>query len=141
MTPGPGSARLLRKSSTTATWGRSGFPVTVSADTLSSIVGSEVDRVSFIQRQIEGAEAVVAPEIPETFSHPRLVVALLVKEPNIEATLKPFEERGFYIYDRHNDYRWLFERRVPAFTEAAYGDFNNQRTAYVLLGRQPLTLP
>jgi hypothetical protein len=30
---------------------------------------------------------------------------------------------------------------VPAFTEAAYGDFNNQRTAYVLLGRQPLTLP
>jgi FkbM family methyltransferase len=122
--------------------GKNWIPVTVPADTLGSIVGSEAERVSFIKLHIEGAEAEVAPQIPDAFSHPRLVVALLAKEPHIEATLKPFEERGFHIYDRHNDYRWLFERKVPAFTEAAYDDFsNNQHTAYVLLSRQPLTLP
>jgi FkbM family methyltransferase len=120
--------------------GKTWVPVTVPADTLGSIVGSEVERVSFIKLHIEGAEAAVAPEIPDTFSHPRLVVALLAKEPHIEATLKPFKERGFYVYDRHNDYRWFFERKVPAITEAAYGDFNNQHTAYALLSRQPLTL-
>lgn len=121
--------------------GKSWIPVSVPADTLGSIVGSEAERVSFIKMHIEGAEAVVAPEIPDTFPHPRLVVALLAKEPHIEATLKPFEERGFYAYDRHNDYRWLYERKVPAITEAAYRDFNDQHTAYVLLSRQPLTLP
>jgi FkbM family methyltransferase len=120
--------------------GKTWIPVTVPADTLGSIVGSEAERVSFIKLHIEGAEAVVAPEIPVTFSHPRLVVALLAKEPHIETTLKPFEERGFYIYDRHNDYHWVFERKVPAITEAAYGDFNNHSTAYVILSRQPLTL-
>jgi FkbM family methyltransferase len=120
--------------------GKTWIPVTVPADTLGSIVGSQAERVSFIKLHIEGAEAVVAPEIPTTFSHPRLVVVLLAKEPHIEATLKPFEERGFYVYDRHNDYRWVFERRVPAITEAAYGDFNDQHTAYVLLSRQPLRL-
>jgi FkbM family methyltransferase len=120
--------------------GKTWIPVTVPADTLGSIVGSEAERVSFIKLHIEGAEALVAPQIPDTFSHPRLVVALLAKEPHIEATLKPFEKRGFSIYDRHNDYLWLFQRRVPAFTEAAYGDFNHQSTAYVLLSRQPLTL-
>jgi hypothetical protein len=67
-------------------------------------------------------------------------VALLAKEPHIEATLKSFKERGFYIYDRHNDYHWVFERKVPAITEATYGDFNNQHTAYAILSRQPLTL-
>jgi FkbM family methyltransferase len=121
--------------------GKTWIPVTVPADTLGSIVGSDAERVSFIKLHIEGAEAAVAPEIPDTFPHPRLVVALLAKQPHIEATLKPFEERGFYIYDRHNDYRWLFERKVPTITEAAYPDFNNCRgTAYVILSRQPLTL-
>jgi FkbM family methyltransferase len=120
--------------------GKTWFPVTVPADTLGSIVGAEAERVSFIKLHIEGAEAVVAPEIPDTFPHPDLVVALLAKEPHIEATLKPFEERGFYAYDRNNDYLWLFEDKTPAFTEAAYDDFYNQKTAYVLLSRQPLTL-
>jgi FkbM family methyltransferase len=120
--------------------GNTWIPVTVPADTLGSIVGSEAERVSFIKLHIEGAEAAVAPDIPDTFLHPRLVVALLAKEPHVEATLKPFQERGFHVYDRHNDYRWFFERRVPAITEAAYGDFNDQHTAYVLLSRQPLAL-
>jgi FkbM family methyltransferase len=120
--------------------GKTWVPVTVPADTLGSIVGGEVDRVSFIKLHIEGAEAAVAPGIPDTFSHPGLVVALLAKEPHIEDTLKSFKERGFYVYDRHNDYRWIFERRVPTITEAAYGDFNDRHTAYVILSRQPLTL-
>ncbi|MEZ0364241.1 FkbM family methyltransferase [Mycobacterium sp. pUA109] len=120
--------------------GKTWIPVTVPADTLGAIVGSEAERVSFIKLHIEGAEAAVAPEIPGTFPHPRLVVALLAKEPHIAATLKPFEEAGFYVYDRHNDYRWAFERKVQAITEASYGDFTKQHTAYVLLSRQPLTL-
>jgi FkbM family methyltransferase len=120
--------------------GETWIPVTVPADTLGSIVGSDAERVSFIKLHIEGAEAAVAPEIPFAFSHPRLVVALLAKEPHIEATLKPFKEGGFYIYDRHNDYRWLYERKVPPITEAAYGDFSNHSTAYVILSRQPLQL-
>jgi FkbM family methyltransferase len=120
--------------------GKTWIPVTIPADTLDSIVDSEAERVSFIKLHIEGTEAAVAPEIPATFSHPRLVVALLAKEPHIESTLKPFEQRGFYVYDQHNDHRWLFERKVPAITEAAYGDFNNQHTPYIILSRQPLTL-
>ena len=115
-------------------------PVTVPADTLGSLVGSDVERVSFIKLHIEGAEAVVAPEIPDTFTHPELVVALLAKEPHIPSTLEPFEERGFHIYDQHDDWRWVLERKVPAITEAAYGDFKNHGTIWVLLSRQPLPL-
>jgi hypothetical protein len=66
-------------------------------------------------------------------------VALEVRA-QIEATLMPFEERGFHIYDLHNDYNWLFERKVPAITEAAYRDFYHRDTADVLLSRQPLSL-
>ncbi|ORB11010.1 hypothetical protein BST37_21370 [Mycobacterium noviomagense] len=120
--------------------GHTWIPVTVPADTLGALVGADTARVSFIKLHIEGAEALVAPEIPDTFPHPRLVVALLAKEPHIHDTLKPFADQGFHVYDRHNDYRWLYERKVPAITEAAYDDFYNQHTAYVLLSRQPLAL-
>lgn len=119
--------------------GKDWTPVTVPADTLSAIAGSDIDRVSFIKLHIEGAEAMVAPEIPAAFTHPRLVVALLAKEPNVRTTLKSFEEQGFHIYDRHNDYRWVFERKTSPFTEATYDDFDNESTAYVLLSRQPFS--
>lgn len=122
-------------------FGKTWIPTTVPADTLGSIVGGEAERVSFIKVHIEGAEAVVAPTIPDTFPHPGLVVALLAKEPHIDATLKAFEQKGFFIYDQHNDYRWVFERKVPAITEAAYSDFKNRGTIWVLLSRRPLTLP
>jgi FkbM family methyltransferase len=121
--------------------GETWIPVKVPADTLGSITGSDADQVSFIKMHIEGAEAAVAPGIPATFPHPGLVVALLAKEPNIDATLKPFKEAGFHIYDRNNDYRWLYERKVNPFTEATYGDFSDLGTAYVILSRQPLVLP
>ena len=57
--------------------GKTWIPVTIAAGKLGSIVGSEAERGSFIKLDIEGAEAAVAPEIPVTFSHPGLVVALL----------------------------------------------------------------
>ena len=119
--------------------GKTWIPVTVAADTLTSIVGADAPRVSFIKVDIEGAEAVIAPQIAAGFSHPKLVVALEVVPP-IESTLKPFQEQGFHIYDMHNDYRWAFERKVPAITEAAYSDFYHRAAADVLLSRQPLTL-
>jgi FkbM family methyltransferase len=118
-----------------STW----IPVTVAADTLSSIVGADANRVSFIKLDIEGAETALTPEIASGFSNPRLVVALEVRA-QIEATLMPFQERGFHIYDLHNDYNWLFERKVPAISEAAYRDFYRRDTADVLLSRQPLSL-
>jgi hypothetical protein len=59
----------------------------------------------------------------------------------------PFQEQGFYVYDLHNDYRWIFEGKVPAITEAAYRDFYHRgwrqtraHAADVLLSRQPLAL-
>jgi hypothetical protein len=52
----------------------------------------------------------------------------------------PFQERGFYVYDLHNDYHWIFGRKVPAINEAAYRDFYHRDTADVLLTRQPLPL-
>jgi FkbM family methyltransferase len=119
----------------TGTW----KPVTVTADTLTSIVGADAQRVSFIKVDIEGAETAITPQIAAGFSHPRLVVALEVWAP-IEATLKPFQERGFYVYDLHNDYHWIFQRKVPAITEVTYRDLYHRATADVLLSRQPLAL-
>jgi FkbM family methyltransferase len=122
------------------------IPQTVTADTLTSIVGADASRVSFIKVDIEGAETAIAPQIPAEFSHPRLVVALEVRA-QIEATLMPFQDQGFYAYDLHNDYRWIYEHKVPAITEAAYGDFSHRgwrqtraHAADVLLSRQPLDL-
>jgi FkbM family methyltransferase len=126
------------------------IPVTVAADTITSIVGADAPRVSFIKVDIEGAEAAIAPQIAAGFSHPRLVVTVEVGghgREQIEATLMPFQEQGFYVYDLHNDYRWIFEGKVPAITEAAYRDFYHRgwrqtraHAADVLLSRQPLAL-
>lgn len=114
-------------------------PVPVAADTLINIVGADAQRVSFIKVDIEGAEPLIAPQIVAGFSHPRLVVALEAIAP-IQSALMPFQEQGFYIYDLHNDYHWVVERKVPAITEAAYGDFYHRAAADVLLSRQPLAL-
>jgi FkbM family methyltransferase len=136
--PPTGRYRLMRRN-----WmpmmGKTWIPVTVAADTLASLVGADAQRVSFIKVDIEGAETAITPQIAAGFSHPRLVVALEVIPP-IEATLRPFQERGFYIYDMPNDYRWTLERKVPAITEAAYSDFYHRAAADVLLSRQPLAL-
>lgn len=121
--------------------GRKWNPVTVPADTLRSIVGDAADQVTFIKIHIQGGEAAIAPDIPETFRHPELVVALLAMAPNIEATLRPFKEHGFFVYDQHNDYRWLYQRKVPAITQASYDDFKEQHVVFVILSRRPLTLP
>lgn len=119
--------------------GVSWSPVTVAADTLTSLVGADAARVSFIKVDIEGAETALTPQIASGFTHPRLVVALELRA-QIEATLMPFQDQGFYIYDLHNDYRWLYERKVPAITKAAYRDFYHRDFADALLSRQPLIL-
>jgi FkbM family methyltransferase len=126
--------------------GKTWIPVTVPADTLTSIVGADAARVSFMKVDVEGAETAIAPQIASEFPHPRLVVALEVRA-EIEATLKPFQEQGFHVYDLHNDYQWLFENKVPAITEAEYYDISHRswrqtrsHAADVLLSRQPLDL-
>lgn len=128
---------------TGSTW----IPTAVTADTLASIVGADAPRVSFIKVDVEGAETAIAPEIAAEFTHPDLVVALEVRT-QIEATLKPFQDQGFHVYDLHNDYRWVYEDKVPAITEAAYRDFSHRgwretraHAADVLLSRRPLALP
>jgi FkbM family methyltransferase len=73
--------------------GNTWIPRTVAADTLTSIVGADAPRVSFIKLDVEGAETAMTPQIAAGFSHPRLVVALEVREL-IEATLMPFQEGG-----------------------------------------------
>lgn len=115
------------------------IPVTVKGDTLSAIVGPDLKRVSFIKLDIEGSECAVTPDIA-TFPHPALVVALEAKSPNISATLAPFEARGFHIYDLHNDWRWPYERRVPAITATTYGEVVGRTMVDVLVSRQPLIL-
>jgi len=127
--------------------GKTWIPVTVPADTLTSIVGADAARVSFIKVDIEGAETAIAPQIARGFTNPRLVVALEVRT-QIEETLKPFQEQGFHVYDLHNDYRWIFEDKVPAITETTYYDVAHRswrqaraHAADVLLSRQPLALP
>lgn len=119
--------------------GKTWIPVTVPADTLTSLVGAYADRVSFIKVDIEGAETALTPQIASDFTNPRLVVALEARSP-ISAALKPFEERGFFVYDLKNDYRWAFERKVPSIAEASYSDFQDRSQADVLVSRQPLTL-
>lgn len=51
--------------------GNTWIPRTVAADTLTSIVGADAPRVSFIKVDIEGAETAIAPQIASQFSHPR----------------------------------------------------------------------
>ncbi len=105
--------------------GKTWIPVTVAADTLTSIVGADAPRVSFIKVDIEGAETAIAPQIASEFSHPRLVVALEVRT-QIEATLMPFQEQGFHVYDLHNDGKWIYEGKVPAITEVSYHDVSHR---------------
>ncbi|MCB0935917.1 MAG: FkbM family methyltransferase [Mycobacterium sp.] len=120
-----------------AVMGGDWVPITVKADTLSAIVGADKDLVSFIKLDIEGAEPAVTPDIA-TFPNPGLVVALEAKSPNITATLKPFADGGFYVYDLHNDWRWLYERAVPAITQANYADFAGRSMVDVLVSRRRL---
>ena len=115
------------------------IPVTVAADTLASHVGADAARVSFIKIDVEGAETSITPQIAADFAHPELVVALEVRA-QIEATLRPFQEAGFHVYDLHSNFPWLFERKVPAITQVAYSDLYDRDSVDILLSRQPLAV-
>jgi FkbM family methyltransferase len=114
-------------------------PVTVAADTLTSLVGADAERVSFIKVDIEGAETAITPQIAAGFRHPDLVVALEIRA-QIQATLLPFQDQAFHVYDMHSDYPWMFSRKVPAITPVAYGDLYHRDFVDVLLSRRPLAL-
>lgn len=119
--------------------GQEWIPVTLKADTRSGILSKDIERVSFIKLDIEGAEPAVTPDIT-AFPHPNLVVALEAKFPNIRVTLQPFQDGEFYVYDLHNDYRWVYERTVPAITQTTYDELGGRSMVDVLVSRQPLEL-
>lgn len=116
------------------------IPVTVPAGPLSTLVGDEVERVSFIKLDVEGAEAELTGDIADSFTHPELVLALEARAP-ISTVLQPFVDKGFHVYDLHNDYRWPYERHVPAITAATCDDFRDSAQADVLVSRRQLQPP
>ena len=83
----------------------------------------------------------VTPDVVAHFAHPRLVVALEAKAPQIAKTLDPFRRAGFHVYDLKNNYRWAFERGVPSVTVASYHEFDQRKMVDVLVSREPLDLP
>jgi len=115
-------------------------PVQVQAQTLAQTLGALAPQVSFIKLDIEGAEHLISPELVACCTHERLCVALEAKAPHVRATLEPFERAGFLIYNLHNDYRWLLNRRAPrrpspmSFAQA----YATRYMVDVLLSRQPL---
>ena len=98
--------------------------MSVPADTLTAHAGNDIDRVSFIKLDVEGAETALGPQLAADFPHPGLVVALEARAP-IGEVLEPFRKGGFHVYDLHNDYNWQYERKVPVITPAEYSDFTS----------------
>jgi len=114
-------------------------PITVNVMTLPQILGAKATSVTFIKLDIEGAEHLVCQHIIETCSHERLHVALEAKAPHIRETLEPFERAGFFVYDLHNDYRWLLNSKVIPPSEETYASlYARKYMVDVLLCRQKL---
>jgi len=114
-------------------------PVKVPARRLATLLGERAAQVRFIKLDIEGAEAMVVPDILAHCTHEGLCVALEVKAASLRDTLAPFEQAGFHAYDLRNDYRWLVNaqpRRARAIDFRTL--YERGRMADVLLARQPL---
>lgn len=121
--------------------GRKWNPVSVRTDTLSAFAGDEAAKISFLKIDVEGVEHKLCQDILLNFTHPRLCVALEAKAPHIKETLAPFEQAGFYVYDLHNDYRWLFESKTKPVTKAQFSDlYAKKYMVDVLLSRSELAL-
>lgn len=111
----------------------------VPALTLATLLGERAAQVRFIKLDIEGAEAMVVPDILAHCTHERLCVAVEAKAAGLRETLAPFEQAGFHAYDLRNDYRWLVNtapRRPRAVDFRTL--YERGRMADVLLARQPL---
>jgi FkbM family methyltransferase len=117
-------------------------PTVVRTDTLSALVGHETPNVSFIKLDVEGTEHKVCQDILENFTSSRLCVAMEAKQPYIRETLEPFERAGFFVYDLHNDYKWVVDAHVNAtFTRASFEElYSKKYMVDVLLARRELSL-
>lgn len=115
--------------------------VPVKADLLSSLVGEDAAKVSFLKLDVEGTEHKLCDDVLEYFTHPRLCVALEAKAPHIVTTLKPFEDAGFFAYDLQNDYQWLVQKKVKPAKKISFDALYKKKIMVdVLLSRHELDL-
>jgi FkbM family methyltransferase len=122
--------------------GRSWQPVTVRANTLTALVGNAAEKISFIKLDVEGVETKISGEILKSFPHERLCIAIEAKAPHIRETLEPFEKAGFFVYDLHNDYRWVLETKQRPVSREKFADlYKKPMMVDVLLSRKELVLP
>ena len=121
--------------------GRKWQPVIVQSNTLSALAGNVAEKVSFIKLDAEGVETRINRDILDSFSHERLCIAMEAKAPYIRETLEPFEKAGFYAYNLHNDYRWVFENKVKPVSRENFADLYAKRIMVdVLVSRRELPL-
>ncbi len=121
--------------------GRKWQPVTVWADTLYELAGNMAEKVSFIKLDVEGVESRINKEIISRFTNERLCIAMEAKAPFIRDALEPFEKDGFQVYDLHNDYRWVFEKKMKPASKEKFADLYKKRMMVdVLLSRRELRL-
>lgn len=114
-------------------------PITVAVQTIDQILGEQAAQVTFVKLDIEGAEHLVVSQLITYCTHKRLRVALEAKAPHIRKTLAPFELAGFFVYNLHNDYRWLVDTKTVQPTPETYENlYAQQHMVDVLLSRQAL---
>ena len=119
--------------------GRRWQPVIVRANTLRALTGDIAEKVSFIKLDAEGVETRVIKDILTAFTHERLCVAMEAKAPHIRETLEPFEKAGFFAYNLHNNYRWVFEKKVKPISRENFADLYAERMMVdVLISRREL---
>jgi FkbM family methyltransferase len=114
-------------------------PITVQVQTIDQVLGEQAAQVTFVKLDIEGAEHLVCPQLIVCCTHPRLLVALEAKAPQVRQTLAPFEQAGFFVYNLHNDYRWLVNTKTLQPTSETYANlYAEKHMVDVLLSRRAL---
>ena len=113
----------------------------VRADTLSALVGRDAPNVRFIKLDVEGTEHKLCKDILENFTSSRLCVAIEAKQPHVRETLEPFERAGFFVYNLHNDYFWVVEKKTKPASRVSFEElYAKKYMVDVLLTRRELPL-